>query len=68
MNKASTKPYFDYNDIVYDKLNNEALHNNIEIKSQNDAVLSITGAIVWTFWKKLYAELGLEHLIFRLWF
>ena len=46
MNKASTKPYFDYNDIVYDKLNNEALHNNIEIKSQNDAVLSITGAIV----------------------
>ena len=51
MNKASSKPLLDHGDIVYDKPNNEALNNKIE-KLQYDAVLSITGAIRRTFWKK----------------
>ena len=65
--KAFIRPPFDYGDIVYGKPNNETFINKIE-KAQYDAALAITGTIRGTSREKLYAELGLESLKFRLWF
>ena len=52
---------------MYDKPNNETFINKTE-KAQYDAALAITGAIRGTSREKLYAEIGLESLKFRLWF
>ena len=52
---------------MYEKLNNEAFSKKIQ-KAQYDAELPIIGAVRRTSWEKLYAELGLESLIFGGWF
>ena len=65
--KAFIRPHLDYGDIVYDKPNNETFINKIE-KAQYEAALAITGAIRGTSREKLYTELGLESLKFKLWF
>ena len=64
---AFIRPHLDYGDIVYDKPNNETFINKIE-KAQYEAALAITGAIRGTSREKLYTELGLESLKFKLWF
>ena len=64
---AFIRPLLDYGYIVYDKPDNETFINKIE-KVQYDAALEITGAIRGTSWEKLYAELGIKSLKFRLWF
>ena len=63
--KAFIRPHLDYVDIVYDKPNNETFINKIE-KAQYDATSAITGAVRGTSREKLYAELGLESLKFKL--
>ena len=61
--KVFIRPQLDYDDIVYDKPNNETFINKME-KAQYDTALAITGAIRWTSREKLYAELGIESLKF----
>ena len=51
----------DYSDVIYDQPLNESLSNKIE-SVQYKAALAITGAIQGSSRKKLYQELGLEHL------
>ena len=47
------RPHLEYDDIVYDKSNNEAFIKKIE-KAQYDAALAITGAIRRTSREKPY--------------
>ena len=56
----------DYGDVINDQPLNESLSNQIE-SVQYKAVLAITGAIQGSSRKKLYQELGLEHLHQRRW-
>ena len=65
--KLFVRPHLDYDDVLYDQLNNKSLCQIIEIIQYN-AVLDITGAIKGTSQMKLYNELGLESLEFRRWF
>ena len=51
----------DYGGVIYDQPLNESLSNKIE-SVQYKAALAITGAIQGSSQKKLFQELGLEHL------
>ena len=64
--KSFIKPHLDYGDVIYDQPLNESLSNRIE-SVQYKAALAITGAIQGSSQKKLYQELGLEHLHQRRW-
>ena len=61
------RPHLDYGDIIYDKQNQESLHQKIE-RLQYNAALAITGAIKGTYQSKLYSNLGPESLKSRGWF
>ena len=61
------RPHLDYDDIIYDQLNNESLNQKIE-RIQYSSVFAITGAIKGTSQSKLYNELDFESLKFRCWF
>ena len=56
----------DYEILIYNQPLNESLSNRIE-SVQYKAALAITGAIQGSSQKKLYQELGLEHLHQRRW-
>ena len=60
------RPHLDYVDVVYDQPPNESLSKRIE-SVQYKVALAITGAIQGPSRKKLYQELGLEHLHQRRW-
>ena len=62
--KVSIRSHLGYGDIVYDKPDKEIFINKTE-KARYDAALAIIGAIRVTSREKLYAELGIESLIFR---
>ena len=64
--KSFIRPHLDYGDVIYDRPLNESLSNRIE-SVQNKAALAITRAIQGSSRKKLYQELGLEHLHQRRW-
>ena len=64
--KSFIRPQLDYGDVIYDQFLNESLSNRIE-SVQYKAALAITGAIQGSSRKKLYQELGLEHLHQRRW-
>ena len=64
--KSFIRPHLDYGDVIYDQPLNESLSNRIE-SVQYKAALAITGAIQGSSRKKLYQELGLEHLHQRRW-
>ena len=64
--KSFIRPHLDYGDVIYDQPLNESLSNRIE-SVQYKAALAITGAIQGSSQKKLYQELGLEHLHQRRW-
>ena len=51
----------DYGDVIYDQPLNEPLSNRIQ-SVQYKAALAITEAIQGLSRKKIYQELGLEHL------
>ena len=51
----------DYGDVIYGQPLNEYLSNGIE-SVQYKAAIAITGVIQGLSRKKLYQELGLEHL------
>ena len=56
----------DYGDVIYGQPLNEYLSNGIE-SVQYKAAIAITGVIQGLSGKKLYQELGLEHLDQRQW-
>ena len=60
------RPHIDYDDILYDKPENENFQNKLE-KVQYRACLVITGAIQKTSRQKLYKKLGLHSLSKRCW-
>ena len=64
--KSFTRPHLDYGDVIYDQPLNESLSNRIK-SVQYKAALAITGTIQGSSRKKLYQELGLEHLHQRRW-
>ena len=64
--KSFIRPHLDYGDVIYDQPLNESLSNRIE-SVQYKAALAIIGAIQGSSRKKLYQELGLEHLHQRRW-
>ena len=64
--KSFIRLHLDYGDVICDQLLNESLSNRIE-SVQYKAALAITGAIQGSSRKKLYQELGLEHLHQRWW-
>ena len=64
--KSFIRPHLDYGEVIYDQPLNESLSNRIE-SVQYKAALAITGAIQGSSRKKLYQELGLEHLHQRRW-
>ena len=57
----------DYDDIIFDKPNNESFKSRIE-SIQYKASIAITGPFKGTSRKRLYRELGLESLSDRCWF
>ena len=59
--KSFVRPHLDYDEIVYDRPNNESFISKLE-QVQYNAALAITGAIKCTSRSKLYNELGLESL------
>ena len=64
--KSFIRHHLDYGDVIYDQPLNESLSSRIE-SVQYKAALAITGAIQGSSRKKLYQELGLEHLHQRRW-
>ena len=64
--KSFIRLHLDYGDVICDQPLNESLSNRIE-SVQYKAALTITGAIQGSSRKKLYQELGLEHLHQRWW-
>ena len=64
--RSFVRPHLDYDDILYDKPNNENFQNKLG-KVQYRAYLPITGAIQWISRTKLYDELDLHSLIKRSW-
>ena len=65
--KSFIRPHLDYGDALYDQPNNKRLCQEME-SVQYNAALAIAGAIKGTSQMKLYNELGLKSLKFRLWF
>ena len=65
--KSFVRPNLDYDDIIFDKLNNESFKSRIE-SIQCKACISITGAIRRTSRERPSRELGLESLSDRCWF
>ena len=65
--KWFVRPHLDYRDIIYDELKNESFCQKLE-SYQYNAALAITGAIRDTSQTKIYKELGLESLKFRIYF
>ena len=65
--KSFITPHLDYHDVMYDQPNNESFCTKIE-RIQCNAILAVTGAIRGTSQIKVYKELGLESLRFRIWF
>ena len=65
--KAFLRPLIDYEDIIYNQLQNESFCNKIE-SVQYKAALAITGAIQDTSRDKLNQELSLESLKSRRWY
>ena len=59
--KSFVRPHLDYADIIYDQPHIKVLCDKIESVLYN-AALVITGAIKGTSRKKLYKELGIEHI------
>ena len=59
--KSNIKPHLDYGYVIEDQPLNESLSNRIE-SVQYKTALEMTGAIQGSSPKKLYQELGLEHL------
>lgn len=57
-------PRLDYDDIVYNKQNNESFSNKV-VKAQHDATLPLTDAFRNTSRERCYAELGLQSLKLR---
>lgn len=59
-------PRLDYDDIVYNKQNNESFSNKV-VKAQHDATLPLTDAFRNTSRERerRYAELGLQSLKLR---
>ena len=53
--------FLDYEDVLYDQTFNSSFHSRLE-SLQNNACLTIAGAIRGTLKEKLYQELGLEFL------
>ena len=66
ISKSFIKPHLDYDDILYDKPNNENFQNKME-KVQYRAGLATTGGIQVTSRERLYNELGLHSLVKRRW-
>ena len=64
--KSFIRPHLNYDDVIHDQPLNESLSNRIE-SAQYKAALAITGAIQGLFRKKIYQELGLDHLNQRRW-
>ena len=64
--KSFIRPNLDYEDILYDKPNNENFQQKLE-KVQYRACLAITNAIQGTSKERLYDELGLYSLAKRRW-
>ena len=60
------RSHLDYGDVIYDQPLNEYLSNRIE-SVQYKAVLAIAGAIKRSSRKKIYQELGSQHLHQRRW-
>ena len=65
--KSFIRPYFDYDDVIYDQSYNDLFHTKLE-SYQYKAALAMTGAIKGTSTEKFYQELGMEHLRSRRWF
>ena len=65
--KSFVRLHLDYGDIIYYQPNKEHPNQKIE-RVQYNAALANTGAINRTYQERLYNELGLESLKFRLWF
>ena len=65
--KSFVRPTLDYDDITFDKLNNESFKIWIE-SIQYKACTAITGTIQGTSRERLYRELGLGFLSDRCWF
>ena len=61
ISKSFSRPHFVYQDIIYDKPNNEFFKNKIE-NIQYKPCIATTGAIQGTSQKHLYHELGVESL------
>ena len=59
--KSNIKPHLYYGYVIEDQPLNESLSNRIE-SVQYKTALEMTGAIQGSSQKKLYQELGLEHL------
>ena len=57
-------PRLDYDDIVYNKQNNESFSNKV-VKAQHDATLPLTDAFRNASRERCYAELGLQSLKLR---
>ena len=65
--KLLIRPHFDYGDVIYDQLYNDAFHAKLE-SYQYMAALAMTGAIKGSSTEKRYQELVIEHLRSRRWF
>ena len=59
--KSLVRANLDYDDIIFDKPNNESFKSRTE-SIQYTASMAITEAIQGTSWERLYRELGLESL------
>ena len=62
--KAFVRPYLDYADTIYDKLENESFKNWFE-KTQYNSALTITGAFRDPSRERIDNKLGLESLVNR---
>ena len=65
--KSFVRPHLDYGDIIYDKAFIGSFQKKLETIQYN-AALAITGTIRGTSREKVYSELGLESLQYRLWY
>ena len=65
--KSFVRPHLDYGDTIYDQPKNESFCQKLESYQYNTA-LATTGAIRGTSQTKIYKELGLESLKFRIYF
>ena len=64
--KSFVRPHLDYCDIIYDQPSSESFCNKTE-RVQVNAAFAIMSAIRGTSQNKMYNELGLESLKFRIW-